>query len=182
MGSKFLSSVLVLISVCSCTLFSPREAEPPAGSDFWMEPFSPGVSVMNFVNSVENKSAANYARSLDEGFVYVPYFPDTFGSGGLFKDWGKQKESEYAGILFSRVQSPFIVLSPVQRDSTDSSAIFYYNYEFFGDSQAEGLVLFYLTADFSGVWSIVKIEDLGGKEPTWTKQRKDIYEHGFGNN
>jgi len=176
MGSKFLFPFLVLTLIISCTLFSPREAEEPTGSDFWVEPFSPGISVMNFVNSIEKKSTANYSRTLGSNFSFVPFYPDTFGSGGLFEGWDKDKEGEYANILFSEIQSPLLILSSVQRDSTDSCAFFYYDYEFYGDSQADGLILFYLVSDLSGVWSIDRIEDLGGGVSSWTKRRKEIYD------
>ncbi|MBN1150696.1 hypothetical protein JXA84_05695 [candidate division WOR-3 bacterium] len=173
---------MVLTLLLSCTLFSPREAEDPIGSDFWVEPFSPGISVMNFVNSIERKSAANYSRTLTSNYSFVPYYPDTLGSGGLFENWDKNKEGEYANILFSEIQSPMLVLSAVQRDSTDSCAFFYYDYEFYGDSQAEGLILFYMVSDLSGVWSIERIEDLGGESSSWTKMRKDLYERNSGFN
>ncbi|MBN1619740.1 hypothetical protein JW890_03365 [candidate division WOR-3 bacterium] len=176
MGSKFLPSILVLTTVFSCTLFSPREAEPPAGSDFWIEPFSPGIAVANFSKSVEKKSSANYARCLDGDFFFAPYYPDTFGSAGLFENWGKQKEKEYIEIVFSGTPSPLLILTPVQRDSTDSLAQFYYNYEFYADSPASGLLLITLVPDISGVWFIKNIDDLGGDEPTWTFRRKGLYE------
>ncbi len=180
MGFKSLSTVLVLISIQSCTLFSPRDSEDPTtGGDFWVEPFSPGIAVEDFVNSFNKKSSLNYMRILNDSFTFIPYEPDTFGSGGLFVHWDRSLEQEYIENLFSSNDSIFISVAESLKDSTETLAVFYYTYDVFHIEQSEGLLLFYIVPDFSSMWYISKIEDLGGGNRSWTYLRKEYFSGGF---
>lgn len=177
MGYKIFSFLSVLILFSTCTLFSPRKSENPETDDYWIEPFSPSIAIENYIKSYSKKNSLYYIRSLKNSFLFIPYPSDTFGSNGLFDNWDISEENQYIDIIFSENYFLNIVLEESLLDSTDTNALFYYTYEVIQNDTANGLILFYIIPDFSGIWYIERIEDFGTGNNSWTNLRKNIFQY-----
>jgi len=175
MGCKIFYFIQILIFFSSCTMFSPRNSENPENDDYWIEPFSPSISIENYIKSYNTKNPLYYIRTLENSFQFIPYSNDTIGSSGLFQNWDLSKENQYIDIIFTEDYFLNITLAESLLDSTDTNALFYYTYEVIQNDTANGLLLFYIISDFSGIWYIEKIEDLGSGNNSWTNLRKNIF-------
>ena len=87
-----------------CSIFEPREAEAPA-TDTGKVAFVPandaaGVFV-NLKSGIENLDGANYERSVDERFVFLPLLEDALDLPGAFDNWTKTVEMDVMNLMLS---------------------------------------------------------------------------------
>ena len=92
-----------LVALAACSLFEPREAEPPSQSnDRWQPPYSPQAVVNNIAWNLEDRNIFNYTNCLDTSFVFTPDPADVSEFGGSYdlSDWSYSDEQVNIQQLF----------------------------------------------------------------------------------
>jgi len=110
-GSAWNRVATALLCVASflsaCSLFDPREPEPPDTTPpFWLTPYTPGVVMQNVQGSMEARSITLYMACMSQdSFSFVPDAADTaeYGSqpGYDFSTWDYSAEEGNVGNIFA---------------------------------------------------------------------------------
>lgn len=125
------------IIIFSCDIFKPRKPEPGDGDGEFSPPVCPGVVIINLILSYNSRNIETYGECFDqENFRFYADPEDTTGPYKEYlRNWDFGAEDSVTQSIFNSVSDtiryPPIILqfTPVSRDSTDTTAIFYEAYE-----------------------------------------------------
>lgn len=165
--SVYIVPLLMLVSA-GCSLFEPRDAEPPgSGGTPWQVPTVPTAVFRNMESGLEDLTGVNYERSLNDAFTYVPdggtasQFPP-----GRFENWSRQDEITVIQRIVGDNSDVSVTFTNTPITDTGSFAQFEGTYALVLTSTATGDVTEYrararydLVRSGSG-WQLVKWEDL----------------------
>jgi hypothetical protein len=93
---------LTLVAVVGCSLFDPRDAEPPSGdAAVWEVPRTPTTVLINMESSFGSRRADFYMQCFDStmSFEADPLAQNTYP--GIFDQWGWVEEEAAVRNLFS---------------------------------------------------------------------------------
>lgn len=108
---KFLREAIVigasLSTLVGCGIFDTREAEAPGtGGTPWVPPTTPAQVFVNLESGLEDLTGANYEKSLDDEFTFVPLQADVDKLGpDVYRDWTKAVEMDVTERILSDAQS-----------------------------------------------------------------------------
>jgi hypothetical protein len=173
-------TVAVAAIACGCSMFEPREAEPP-GSDTDKVDFVPandasGIFV-NLRSGVENLlEGANYERSLSENFNFVPLDQDVIDLPNVdWSDWTQAVEMSVLRLMLSEAGEASVSFNQSILTSENDFVTFEVTYELQLTSATSGIVSTYEgTAQFdvrrtAGIWELELWKETAkvGNETTW---------------
>lgn len=173
-------AVSVATIVSGCSMFEPREAEPP-GSDTDKVDFVPandasGIFV-NLRSGVENLlEGANYERSLAENFNFVPLDQDVIDLPNVdWSNWTKAVEMSVLRLMLSEASDASVTFNQSILTSQNDFVAFQVTYELELTSATSGIVSTYQgTAQFdvrrtAGIWELELWKETAkvGNETTW---------------
>ena len=119
---RFSVTCLLLILV-GCSVFEPREAEPPgSGGTPFLPPDFPATVFSNMESGLEDLTGVNYEKSLGDAFTFIPLPSDVDKLGSeVFRDWIKAVELEVTDkILGDATTLQVAFINPEQiRDEAD---------------------------------------------------------------
>lgn len=156
-----------------CSLFEPRQPEPPTGQEGrWNAPVSPGVVISNLEYAFEDQNIENYMTAFASDFVFTADDRDTLlFPSGTFSDWDYSVEREVAARIFDDADWIDLAFTDSLVDSTAERADFYENYEFTVSAQnpiyGRGLALFYLRREEDGYWAVFEWRDFRQDTTDW---------------
>jgi len=85
-----------LIVLASCDVFGARTPEPPAGeAGTWLQPVAPDIVIENLRAAVKELNAANYRRSIDPKFVFIPTVEAYAQAPDQWNNWNHSQENGY---------------------------------------------------------------------------------------
>lgn len=161
--------VMIALATSGCSLFEPRDPQPPSqsGSSF-VPPTSPDIVISNLQSSIAQKNAQNYIRCFSDPFRFVPSTEAAAQYPGVLNSWTRSQEYDYMVNLISRaipngVSS--LLLTQTASIVTADSVIYNYDYVFtFQHTEASfppmarGNLQFAIGVDNSN-WSIYRWSD-----------------------
>ncbi|MCK5786799.1 MAG: hypothetical protein KAH54_09625 [Candidatus Sabulitectum sp.] len=173
---------LIVLLMCSCSLFEPRVPEDPSsGGVVWVDPTSPDLVVEN-MQSALNGSSALYMDCFAQSFVF---YADTSDINDYltynFNDWDWSVENTTVLTLYSLVPSDSTVTAEFLIDMSHpdpaapaDSAIIYREYSITvpqsfhsgTGAPAVGLAELHLVEDGEGLWSVTEWHDARHEEAT----------------
>jgi hypothetical protein len=92
---NFLSLLMALFWIVSCSLFEPRGSEPPIGNQTgrFVQPDRAEIVLDNLVNAISVLNVQNFMASLDATqFVYTPANSNSTTDPSLWQSWGREQE------------------------------------------------------------------------------------------
>ncbi|MBI4534872.1 MAG: hypothetical protein HY708_01250 [Ignavibacteriae bacterium] len=182
---RVLGAVLLCGLALRCSLFEPREPEPPTQSSFdFRPPTVPGIVITNLQSAVAQKNVANYiscfadpSRTSRE-FSFEPSADASALYPSVLRNWTFEDEQSYFQNLVAKATpNGFSNLLLIPKDSiiTADSVIFSFDYTFTFDhteagfpSTARGTLQFSLGAENS-FWMIYRWSDFKTTDDiTWS--------------
>jgi len=136
--SRLLIAVCALLLPLRCSLFEPREPEPPTQSSFdYRPPTVPSIVISNLQNAVAQKNSANYISCFADpvktkrAFAFVPSAEASAQYPGLLADWTVADELSYFQNLVAKsAPNGFssLLLTPKSSVVTADSVIYSFDY------------------------------------------------------
>jgi hypothetical protein len=166
----------LLPAMLGCDIFDTRDAETPGtGGTPWVPPTLPAQTFINLESGLEDRTGANYEKSLADIFTFVPLQADVDKLGPeVFENWTKLVEMGVTSTVLNDASSVEVQFLKTQiRDESDY-AEFRVTYELAvvwsrGESETfKGVAQFDLLR-VAGNWQLIKWTDQEGIEgfATW---------------
>lgn len=165
-----------LVALTGCDIFDTRDAEVPGtGGTPWVPPTLPAQVFINLESGLEDRTGANYEKSLGDAFTFEPLAADVDKLGAdVYRDWTKSVEVQVMETILNDAQSVAVEFIKAQiRDEADFAdfrvtyqlAITYSN----GDSETFKAVAQFDLQRIAGNWQLIKWTDQEGVEgfATW---------------
>ena len=175
-----LVAVVCAVLLCTgCSIFEPREAEPPDDSASpWQPPNLPTNVFQNMRTGLEDLTGVNYERSLHSSFTYVPD-PQTeavINDPSKWINYTDEVEKQVTQRIVSEASVLTVVFTNTPKSDTGQEAEFEGTYKLERTNQAtgqveiyEGIALYTLVRGSQG-WQISRWEDrewLPDGNPSW---------------
>ncbi len=175
---------LLVLWTTGCSLFEPREPEPPAQTSFDYTPATvPGIVISNLKSAVAQKNVENYIRNFSDPavtgrpFVFIPS-SDASSIYPNVRDWTYADERAYFQNLVAK-EDGFSTLTLIPKDSLLGAAEASYNFDYVLTFQhtdaatfpttARGTLQFVLAPDANNIWSIYQWSDFStSPDITWS--------------
>ena len=184
-GSFTLAMCFMVVISSGCSIFSPREAEEPGGSQgFFQQPDRPDVVLSNLQNAIENVNLQNYLSSLNrEEFRFQASEQAQTSDPLIWDSWGYDQEQIYFNNLRSAAENlsghrlqlsdridENISVNEIRITISYSITV---NHNRSGTPNiGVGRMILNLVADANGLWSITAWSDIGnGEDFTWSQFR-----------
>ncbi len=183
--------MLPLFMLAGCSLFEPREPEPPSqSSSNFRPPTTPDIVISNLQNAITQKNLQNYISCFSSpannlrGFTFVP----SQGLAIQLGSWTYEREYAFMQELISNAQpNGFcnLLLTPktslIFSDSVDYTFDYTFTFETLPSenfpSTAHGNLEFKIGVDNSGTWSIYYWDD--NELPNSTDNTWSSFKHKF---
>lgn len=189
---KQLLSILFLVSVVSCNLFTTREPEMPTTiSSSQIPATTPEILFSNFKTSIETKELENYlACFVDQAFLNKKFsFIATAASvvqNPSLTEWSIEAERQYFNNLKSislTGSSLSLTLNNLVSTTFGDSAVYQYDYSFNVNTKDEnisatykGTAIFKINIDKRNQWVIVNWQDISkDNSKTWSELKGRLY-------
>jgi hypothetical protein len=173
---RSLIAILTLLVPLHCSLFEPREPEPPTQSSFdFRPPTVPTIVISNLQNAVAQKNSANYmscfADPLKTGraFTFIPSAEASAQYPGLLANWTIADELSYFQNLIAKAPPngfSSLLLTPKSSVVTADSVIYDFDYTLtFEHTEAgfpttsRGTLQFSIGTDNTNFWTIYRWSD-----------------------
>lgn len=171
-----LAAALLIVTTVGCSIFEPRQAEPPGseGTPF-IPPDVPSLVFSNMKSGLEDLTGVNYEKSLGDEFTFIPLPKDAGQFPGAFDNWTKAVEMEVTNKILADATLLLVAyINPEQiRDEADF-ADFRAPYELTltyssGDTEVFKGVAQFDMQRLGGNWHLIRWTDQEGIEgfATW---------------
>ncbi len=187
-GLRFLITVVMALSLASCSIFEPRGAEEPEGiqTGRFIQPDRAEIVLENLINAVEGLNVQNFMASLDAtAFVYTPAANNVTTDPELWRNWGRDQEQLWLNNIRSAltVQTGHkLQLARLTEESISQTRIrytiaysltIYHNRTSTGiPAVASGTMTLGLKAGDNGLWAIESWTDISdGSSFSWSDLR-----------
>ena len=177
----------ILASGC---LFQPRDPEPPSEEEEvpWLNPVIPENVLANMESALETLTSTNYNNSIWETFVFLPSSQDVIqaenqGRPGYYEGFGKTRELDALGKLYTRVDSLRVEWNDSQEDWSvggDFASVELQNYELHAAYATGETSVYQGSAVLSfqeegGQWYLVEWdEENNATDLSWGRLRLDL--------
>lgn len=173
-----IKKILFLLVLSGCSLFEPREAQPPGtgSSGRFVQPDRPEIVFENLQNAIAFLNVQNFLACLDPAFEYTPAQTNSTTDPDLWRNWGKDQEQ----LWFNTIRSAATVQSGHQlqletfqtenlgptliRFSVPYALTISHNRTASGvPSVASGTMIVTVSSGASGLWAITQWTDLASE-------------------
>jgi hypothetical protein len=172
----------------SCSLFDPRDPEPPSQSGLMFQPpVSPEIVIQNLRSAIAGKNTPNYMQCFSDparsqrGFTFIP----SANVITQLSDWDREDESNYFSTLVSAADGTSSLDVSGSFPSTSSDTVDYesqYTFTFDHNRKsrfpivARGSLQFSLEEDDQGRWSIYYWKDIQTSDSlkTWSEFKQEF--------
>jgi hypothetical protein len=183
--TRLIPSLILLLMVTGCDLFTPRAPEPPiAGSGTFLQPDTPQIVIQNMQAAIADLNAGNYRRSLSDDINILP------SAGAVARDpvlatWTLAEEQRFVSTIMASASNPTktrdnsLLFSNAQTIFEESTARYEAAYvlqlnhrRVDTPTTAQGQLMWEMTRGNDGLWRITRWADYeDGPSATWSDLR-----------